>query len=344
MEEILSQLVDKTKHLLEERIEKNYRICLVIVGPPGSGKSTIAEKLCLHLNKSFNEYLLKERGTFSLRKGGLSCDDLVKGVDEIDPVLQGELEINGGLLPDKVEDTNFKPVKVTNKSNSSLLVVGRGGLPNSIEITMPSSPDILDNREIDIAQIVPMDGFHLTRSCLDKFQCPEEAHSRRGSPPTFDSNNFSELCRILADSSKIEPPSSMKSGIWEKVLDTFLSDVPTISIPGFDHAVKDPTRNALCVDRFTRILILEGLYLLYEKENWQKIYAYMSGTDAVIFLYLDVDEHIIEERVANRHLASGLVASFEEGVAKFRANDLLNAHAVRDNLIESENIIKVPTA
>ncbi|KAJ1957474.1 hypothetical protein GGI12_005016, partial [Dipsacomyces acuminosporus] len=44
-----------------------------------------------------------------------------------------------------------------------------------------------------LAQIVPMDGFHLTKAQLSQMDNPEEAFRRRGAPWTFDGAKFVQL-------------------------------------------------------------------------------------------------------------------------------------------------------
>lgn len=87
---------------------------------------------------------------------------------------------------------------------------------------------------------VPMDGFHYTRAQLDSFPDPKDVHYRRGTVDTFDADAWFDLVRRLRSMGKQE----------------------TVSVPGFDHAVKDPEEGKIQVPGSSRIILLEGNYLL----------------------------------------------------------------------------------
>lgn len=86
----------------------------------------------------------------------------------------------------------------------------------------------------------PMDGFHYTRAQLDEFPDPKDAHYRRGAVDTFDADAWFSLVRRLRNLKRDE----------------------TISVPGFDHAVKDPEEGKISIQGDKRIVLLEGNYLL----------------------------------------------------------------------------------
>ena len=85
-----------------------------------------------------------------------------------------------------------------------------------------------------------MDGFHFTRAQLDSFPNSKDAHYRRGAVDTFNAEAWAELVRRL---------KSMRSD-------------ETVSVPGFDHAVKDPEEGKIQVPGSSRIILLEGNYLM----------------------------------------------------------------------------------
>ena len=343
---VLDKLVDDVIQFLERKVDSNYRISVAIAGPPGSGKSTIASAVCSEINRRYQEYLQQQqsKGNNPIKVGG-SISGIVKldsSVDEISEERLKALQENNGINPELVEDLTVKPVKITNKGEGgTTTVIGRGGLPNGIKIVYGSDEGDRKSRswvpdQIQIAQIIPMDGFHLSRKCLDCFKDPKTAHKRRGSPPTFDSNNYLELCKILAQTADVKPevPSMNFGNVWEKISTSFNSNMPDIYISSFDHAVKDPSECALCISKFTRVLIFEGLYLLYDQENWRGIYPTLSKGGSAIFWEINAPTELLEERVAKRHLQSGLVNSLEAGVHKFRENDLLNAQTISSHRID----------
>ncbi|SCU90790.1 LADA_0F06436g1_1 [Lachancea dasiensis] len=335
-----SRLADNVLEYLSEHIETHYRIAVLIVGPPGSGKSTVSAQLCNELNARYQEYF----GSKNTRKAQLlqtfdatsQRDFLCRNI----PVFSAE-DTQKAIGPsfDHIEDLKFKPHRFQNIANDSEIIVSRGGLSNSIRIAASGPRSMAEGGQL--AQIVPMDGFHLSREHLDHFSNPQEAHNRRGSPETFDSNNCLQLCRILAESCQITPPVQAKweGELFDKINSSFSDTVPSIYIPGFDHALKDPTMDEHCVDASTRIIVIEGLYLLLNEENWKDIYPAFKKTNAVLVWKLDLPVDELERRVAKRHVESGLAPTLESGINRFRENDFMNAIKIREQSIEADDIL-----
>lgn len=195
-----TELTSEVLKLLDTAIESNYRVIVAIVGPPGSGKSTLAESIQKKINEAYNNYVTDNNVKIELH----SLKEPIDLVGEVrDQNSELQTEMNSGLFS-HVEDTEFKPFKAKQEDGSTI-IVSRGGLPNQIRIK-ESRCQLESLKEIPkIAQIVPMDGFHLSRKHLDHFKDAVVAHRRRGSPSTFDSNNYLELCRILCKTCKIKP-------------------------------------------------------------------------------------------------------------------------------------------
>jgi len=90
----------------------------------------------------------------------------------------------------------------------------------------------------DVAAMIPMDGYHLTRAALSAMPNPIEAHARRGAPFTFDPVSLKRLIE------QVKAPL----GEAEKI----------IYAPSFDHAVKDPVEDDIKILSSQRVLIFEG--------------------------------------------------------------------------------------
>lgn len=77
------------------------------------------------------------------------------------------------------------------------------------------------------AIVVGLDGWHLTRAQLDALPDPKLAHDRRGIHWTFDGRSYVDFCCTLRED--------------------LTSTTPVITAPSFDHALKDPTENAVSI-------------------------------------------------------------------------------------------------
>ncbi|VVT54039.1 uncharacterized protein SAPINGB_P003876 [Magnusiomyces paraingens] len=117
-----------------------------------------------------------------------------------------------------------------------------------------------------------------------------------------------------------------------KILDQQQQELPpTLYFPSFDHAVKDPTPNGIMVQSNARIVMLEGLYLLYNEAPWRDIAA--TADDSWM---LDVTVDVATSRLAARHLDAGIVTSLEQGLERVRTNDELNARLIQANTVEPQ--------
>ncbi|KAL3228495.1 ATP-dependent kinase YFH7 [Nakaseomyces bracarensis] len=335
-------LRDEVLESLKGHINDNYRILVVIVGPPGSGKSTVAERLKDSINDYYDNYCnVSKHAYLKCQKDDKDGLALLESIPDISEDTYNNLCVTDGkVLTENVENYEYKPLK-HRESDTSYTIIGRGGLSNSIRVSKSTVDDPKSGDEaVKIAEILPMDGFHISRHGLDKYRDPKQAHLRRGSPPTFDSNNFLQLCQIMVDTCNIKPKNGVinSNNYLDILSSSFSTGVPTVEVPGFDHSLKDPTTNQYKIDYRTRIVILEGLYLLHNEENWAKIHEVLHKTDAILMYRIDIEEEKIQDRVAKRHLKSGLVENLEQGIQKFQMNDLLNARNIKANFIEDDQI------
>lgn len=140
------------------------------------------------------------------------------------------------------------------------------------------------------AVVVPMDGYHLPRASLT----PEQM-IRRGAPDTFD---FQALRQDL------EALRTTRQGVF----------------PAFDHAVKDPHPGAIEVPPTAKLVLVEGLYLLLK--DWQLEDLFETT------VFLDCDMQVALDRVAARHLTSGIVSTLEEGRRRATTIDRRNAELI----------------
>ncbi|KAI9030369.1 P-loop containing nucleoside triphosphate hydrolase protein [Hyaloraphidium curvatum] len=182
------------------------------------------------------------------------------------------------------------------------IVVSISGIAGSGKSTLASEVCRRVNNLLgsEVAMVVSMDGWHLPKSELDRMADPAAAHARRGAPFSFDPDALLEFVRKLGTN----PGGALHA-------------------PSFDHAVGDPVPDDICVLPSHRIVLLEGLYLLLSDAPWRDIGPLVDES-----WLIECDLDVASERVAKRHVLTGLATSLETGRERWRRNDLLNAQIV----------------
>lgn len=101
------------------------------------------------------------------------------------------------------------------------------------------------------------DGFHFPKKTLAEFACPKTALRRRGAPFTFDADGFVKTVACLKKSvvTQVDNP---ELGLW---------------LPSFNHRVQDPIINDIWVPSSAKVVIVEGNYLLFDEDPWNKAAA-----------------------------------------------------------------------
>ncbi|KAL8392936.1 hypothetical protein RB595_002939 [Gaeumannomyces hyphopodioides] len=166
----------------------------------------------------------------------------------------------------------------------------------------------------EVAAFVPMDGFHLTRAQLSAMPDPATAHARRGAEFTFDGAGFLALVEAL------RAPLTPAAG--------------DVLAPSFDHAVKDPAPDSIVVRPGHRIVVLEGNYLLLDREPWRSAAALFDER-----WFVEVGPDIARRRLAARHVAAGICATREEAERRADENDLPNGHEILRLRLSSHEVV-----
>ena len=140
------------------------------------------------------------------------------------------------------------------------------------------------------AVVVPMDGFHLDNTELDRLGLSDV----KGAPETFDADGFVRLVEQLTHTT--EP----------------------VLAPSFDRLTDRTVDGAITVDPDDHIVIVEGNYLLLEPPPWAALRELFDRTG-----YLDVDDATRFERLVARHVSHG--RSPEDAREFVRTSDEANA-------------------
>lgn len=124
------------------------------------------------------------------------------------------------------------------------------------------------------AQVVPMDGFHLANSELQRLG----RAGRKGAPDTFDAAGYCKLLQRL----RTQQPDE------------------TVYAPEFRRELEEAVAGALPIAASTRLIITEGNYLLLDEGAWAGVRALLDEA-----WYLQLDDGIRQQRLLQRHMHFG---------------------------------------
>ena len=160
---------------------------------------------------------------------------------------------------------------------SSRIMVGIAGTPGAGKSTLAAQLAVALNARhgAGTAQALGMDGFHLSKAQLRQLPNPDEAFARRGAPWTFDAVGFAQALVTVRQASGVADTT------W----------------PDFAHAVGDPVHDAIHIAASTQVIIVEGLYLLYENANWSAVKGLLDEC-----WHLNTPMAVAMERLALRHM------------------------------------------
>lgn len=158
---------------------------------------------------------------------------------------------------------------------------------DGVEAEQPYRPPVQDR-----AVLVGLDGWHLSRAQLDVFPDPQKAHDRRGIHWTFDGEGYVAFIKKLRDA----------------------NNTVIITAPSFDHALKDPTPDAVSIYPHHRIVIIEGLYVFLAIQPWSEAGLLLDER-----VYIEVDVAEARKRLVKRHVVTGVAKDMKE--AEWRADD-----------------------
>ena len=122
--------------------------------------------------------------------------------------------------------------------------------------------------------VVQMDGFHLTNAKLHELGLMQ----KKGSPETFDGSGFVELLRRIR-SEKFRP----------------------INFPVYSREVHDPVDSPAPIDSSTRLVFVEGNYLLLSFEPWIQVPRILDEV-----WYLEGHWPDLRDRLISRSIKRGL--------------------------------------
>lgn len=162
--------------------------------------------------------------------------------------------------------------------------------------------DMLIDRHRIRTQIVALDGFQYDNAVLAQLGLAD----RKGAPETFDVDGMASLLARLSDSTD-----------------------DAVAVPVFDREIDVARAGARLVEPDTRILLVEGHYLLLREARWSHLRTYLDCSAMIVS-----DEASLRARLMRRWLDLGF--SYEASEAKLEQNDLPNAMRVFADSVDAD--------
>ena len=183
-------------------------------------------------------------------------------------------------------------------------VIGIVGKPGGGKSTL--SKYLLKGCDENLVSVLPMDGFHLSNKVLKSLGRSD----RKGAPDTFDVKGFANLLERIA-SDQINP----------------------IYYPIFDRSIEESIAAQGVVLPSTRVVIVEGNYLMHDRDGWQEISPLLNQS---WYAYLDEDIRI--SRLISRHIAFG--KDPESAKAWAKGSDQANAELIEMSVARCDFLIR----
>jgi pantothenate kinase len=204
----------------------------------------------------------------------------------------------------EISNEEAKAIVVECASASTRTIIGIIGKPGGGKSTL--SKYLLKGMDPTLVSVVPMDGFHLSNKVLKELGRSD----RKGAQDTFDVKGFTTLIeRIKMDSA--EP----------------------IYYPIFDRSIEESIAAQGVVYPSTRVVIVEGNYLMHDRDGWQEISPLLDQS-----WYAFLDEDIRISRLISRHIAFG--KDPESAKAWAKGSDQVNADLIETGVGRCDFLIR----
>lgn len=159
------------------------------------------------------------------------------------------------------------------------------------------------------AAYVPMDGFHMKHAKLEALGTVAD----KGMPHTFEGATFADFLAAL------KAATGPMSG------------------PGYSRKIEDVVENAFTVPATTRLLVVEGNYLLLATAPWWRVKPLLDRA-----VFIEVPREKVRARLMKRHAEEGLFTE-ERNRAHIERVDLTNYDLVMRSKPRADVAIELMT-
>jgi len=159
----------------------------------------------------------------------------------------------------------------------------------------------------EFVTVVPMDGYHLSNKVLKDLKRAD----RKGAPDTFDVAGFASLVKRIRS-----------------------EQTQNIYYPIFDRAIEESIAAQGVVTSDTKVVIIEGNYLLHDAGGWEAVKDLLDESWMV-----DVDDDKRIARLISRHIAYGKEPEAAKAWAK--GTDEANAQLIERGRARADFVVRI---
>jgi pantothenate kinase len=210
-------------------------------------------------------------------------------------------------MPEQLADQKAALARIQGhlEKSSERVLIGIIGKPGAGKSTL--SKFLMSKLSKELVTVVPMDGYHLSNRVLKDLKRAD----RKGAPDTFDVAGFISLVRRIRS-----------------------EQTQNIYYPIFDRAIEESIAAQGVVTSATKVVIIEGNYLLHDEGGWEVINDLLDESWMV-----DVDDDKRISRLISRHIAYGKDPEAAKAWAK--GTDEVNAKLIERGRTRADFVVAI---
>ena len=210
-------------------------------------------------------------------------------------------------MPEQLASQEAALARIQNhlENSTERVLIGIIGKPGAGKSTL--SKFLMAKLPKEFVTVVPMDGYHLSNKVLKDLKRAD----RKGAPDTFDVAGFISLVKRIRT-----------------------EQTQNIYYPIFDRAIEESIAAQGVVTSATKVVIIEGNYLLHNDGGWEVCNDLLDESWMV-----DVDDDKRISRLISRHIAYGKEPEAAKAWAK--GTDEVNAKLIERGRNRADFIVAI---
>jgi len=210
-------------------------------------------------------------------------------------------------MPEQLASQEAALARIQNhlENSTERVLIGIIGKPGAGKSTL--SKFLMAKLPKEFVTVVPMDGYHLSNKVLKDLKRAD----RKGAPDTFDVAGFISLVKRIRS-----------------------EQTQNIYYPIFDRAIEESIAAQGVVTSATKVVIVEGNYLLHDDDGWEVCNDLLDESWMV-----DVDDDKRISRLISRHIAYGKDPEAAKAWAK--GTDEVNAKLIERGRTRADFVVAI---